>query len=411
MQLDAERALHALRALPDVYRTPLMLRLVHGLTGPEIADRLGMTHGSVRVNLHRGMTLLRTALGRGGPMNDDYLWDGTGTPDPVIASLEQSLLGLRAPVVPLATIEARAQMIVRPVPRKRVLKWALGTGTLAAAVVASSVVLARLERGDQRAQALAADSTATERSDGVDTVRLLPRQNTRVAVRGSAAPTVFFAFGGRYVTVTSDVIRTGANETASPKDLARGVEYDVVVDTSRVATIGVSVGQLAIVYGLDSALVPQGNALSLYPDGGVGLPFPLNASTSLRDAIWAVDSGGASREHLEALLSVVTARGTIALWHLLPRLSTEDRTRALSRMLALVPASARVPVTVVSLTDADVMESWRKGPSPRVDRSANGLVAARTRATRFSAIAAHRRERPSAPRAQTVARRLHDRLP
>jgi len=41
------------------------------MTGPEIAARTGMTHGSVRVNLHRGMEQLRAKLsarrGRVGP--------------------------------------------------------------------------------------------------------------------------------------------------------------------------------------------------------------------------------------------------------------------------------------------------------------------------------------------------------
>ena len=39
------------------------MRLVEGMTGPEIAARTGMTPGSVRVNLHRGMALLRGRLG------------------------------------------------------------------------------------------------------------------------------------------------------------------------------------------------------------------------------------------------------------------------------------------------------------------------------------------------------------
>jgi RNA polymerase sigma-70 factor (ECF subfamily) len=32
------------------------------MTGPEIAERTGLTHGSVRVNLYRGMQLLRGKL-------------------------------------------------------------------------------------------------------------------------------------------------------------------------------------------------------------------------------------------------------------------------------------------------------------------------------------------------------------
>jgi DNA-directed RNA polymerase specialized sigma24 family protein len=33
------------------------------MSGPEIAARTGLTHGSVRVNLHRGMQQLREMVG------------------------------------------------------------------------------------------------------------------------------------------------------------------------------------------------------------------------------------------------------------------------------------------------------------------------------------------------------------
>jgi RNA polymerase sigma-70 factor (ECF subfamily) len=61
---DAETAsiLTAVRSLPETYREPLLLRLVEGMTGPEIAERTGLTAGSVRVNLHRGMQQLREKL-------------------------------------------------------------------------------------------------------------------------------------------------------------------------------------------------------------------------------------------------------------------------------------------------------------------------------------------------------------
>jgi RNA polymerase sigma-70 factor (ECF subfamily) len=61
--LDGDLVLAALKRLPEAYREPLLLRLVEGLSGTEIAERTGMTHGSVRVNLFRGMALLRTRLG------------------------------------------------------------------------------------------------------------------------------------------------------------------------------------------------------------------------------------------------------------------------------------------------------------------------------------------------------------
>lgn len=59
---EAFAALDAIRSLPDAYRETLVMRLVEGMTGPEIAERTGLTHDSVRVNLHRGMKMLREKL-------------------------------------------------------------------------------------------------------------------------------------------------------------------------------------------------------------------------------------------------------------------------------------------------------------------------------------------------------------
>jgi RNA polymerase sigma-70 factor (ECF subfamily) len=58
--------LTAIQALPDAYRTALVWRLVEGLPGPEIAARTGLTPGSVRVNLCKGMAMLRERLAKDG---------------------------------------------------------------------------------------------------------------------------------------------------------------------------------------------------------------------------------------------------------------------------------------------------------------------------------------------------------
>jgi len=59
----AKEILELIRGLPEAYRETLVLRLVEGMTGPEIAERTGLTPASVRVNLHRGMKQLREKLG------------------------------------------------------------------------------------------------------------------------------------------------------------------------------------------------------------------------------------------------------------------------------------------------------------------------------------------------------------
>lgn len=62
---EAARALAAIRSLPEAYRETLLMRLLAGMTGREIAERTGLEPGSVRVNLHRGMKLLRQRMEAG----------------------------------------------------------------------------------------------------------------------------------------------------------------------------------------------------------------------------------------------------------------------------------------------------------------------------------------------------------
>jgi RNA polymerase sigma-70 factor (ECF subfamily) len=66
-QVEALAILAAIRSLPATYAETLTLRLVEGFTGPEIAASTGLTEGSVRVNLHRGMKQLRERLEGGLP--------------------------------------------------------------------------------------------------------------------------------------------------------------------------------------------------------------------------------------------------------------------------------------------------------------------------------------------------------
>jgi RNA polymerase sigma-70 factor (ECF subfamily) len=61
---EAWFVMRAIRNLPEAYHETMTLRLVEGMNGPEISARTGLTEGSVRVNLHRGMAMLREALAK-----------------------------------------------------------------------------------------------------------------------------------------------------------------------------------------------------------------------------------------------------------------------------------------------------------------------------------------------------------
>jgi RNA polymerase sigma-70 factor, ECF subfamily len=63
IEAETLAVLDAIRRLPHAYRETLLMRLVEGMSGAEISERTGLTPASVRVNLHRGMKLLRERLG------------------------------------------------------------------------------------------------------------------------------------------------------------------------------------------------------------------------------------------------------------------------------------------------------------------------------------------------------------
>jgi len=61
-----DQVLAILRSLPEDYRLPLTLRYIGGADYDSIALQLGLTNGSLRGLLHRGMQMLRTKLQQTG---------------------------------------------------------------------------------------------------------------------------------------------------------------------------------------------------------------------------------------------------------------------------------------------------------------------------------------------------------
>jgi RNA polymerase sigma-70 factor (ECF subfamily) len=57
-----QRVLAALRSLPEEYRMPLALRYLNGDAYETISEQLGLTNGSLRGYLHRGLKMLRERL-------------------------------------------------------------------------------------------------------------------------------------------------------------------------------------------------------------------------------------------------------------------------------------------------------------------------------------------------------------
>lgn len=63
---EGAEILERVRALPEAYRETMLMRLVEGMSGPEIASATGLAPDSVRTNLSRGMKQLRESLRKRG---------------------------------------------------------------------------------------------------------------------------------------------------------------------------------------------------------------------------------------------------------------------------------------------------------------------------------------------------------
>jgi len=93
---EARQAVARLRALPESTRERLLLRLVEGIPGPELAQVLRVMEGELKTDLERGAMDAARLLGQSGQgPGDTYLWDLVGTPSPLVARLEMLFPVLR----------------------------------------------------------------------------------------------------------------------------------------------------------------------------------------------------------------------------------------------------------------------------------------------------------------------------
>ena len=59
---QAEQVRQAIRQLPEAQREVLTLVFYHQLTGPEVAEVLGISEGTVKSRLHRAKEMLKRVL-------------------------------------------------------------------------------------------------------------------------------------------------------------------------------------------------------------------------------------------------------------------------------------------------------------------------------------------------------------
>jgi hypothetical protein len=299
-------------------------------------------------------------------MNDQYLWDRSGPPDPEIERLERTLAPLR--------YRHRADLFdARHTPARH--WWAMAA---AAAIVVAAVAL-QMRTPLPPATAWQVDSVRGQArmGDRQAAVAMSLRAGQTVRTAGDTELTLRAAEYGTMLIGPDSELRAATDrrvelqrgllhayiwapprqfvvDTPSARAVDLGCQYTISVDASGDGLLRVSLGWVAFQYGGEEAFIPQGAACVTRKRQGPGIPFYEDASEPLRQSLTAFEQGDAAA--LGGILTAARPSDGITLWHLLTRVAERDRGRVFDRFAQLVTLPKEVRRTAVLRRDAHAID-------------------------------------------------------
>lgn len=319
-------------------------------------------------------------------MKDDYLWDGSGEPDPEVQRLESALVRFRhsrpAPQFParraawvwwgarsfrLSLAAAAAALVIavvwlarRPAPPGMQPGWQVtrlaGTPKIGDAPVGGTAHLGVgqwLQTDDAaRATVFVGDSGRVE-IDSNTRIRLVETRPShhRLALLQGTIHAMIWAPPGQFVVDTP---------SATAVDL--GCAYTLHVDDNGAGLLRVTFGWVGFEFKGRESFIPAGAACATQPGVGPGTPYFADASEGLRESLAKLDFDQSNPEARAALLKVILAgprkRDALTLWHLLSRVSPEDRDLVFRHLAALVPPPQGVTRDGALQGDRQMLDLW-----------------------------------------------------
>ncbi len=329
-------------------------------------------------------------------MKDDYLWDGSGEPDPEIQKLEKAL-GRYRHDRPAPSFEQVAD--IRPAKtRSRFFKFRLSLqlGAVAAILLAAVTVflflrpkpisnlgpgwdVARLE-GTPRVgwhsiseksgpgklgvgQTLVTDNSSRATITFDETGRVEVDRSSRLRLvtngpghqrlsleRGTIQATIW-APPGEFVVDTSSAVAV---------DL--GCVYTLHVDDFGGGLLRTTMGWVGFKLNGHESFIPAGAVCATRPKIGPGTPYFEDATPSFRDALSKFDFAANSPGERNALLGIILVDSrksdALTLWHLLSRVSDADRPAVYDHLASLAPPPPGVTREGILRLDRQMLDSW-----------------------------------------------------
>jgi hypothetical protein len=324
-------------------------------------------------------------------MKNDYLWDGSGEPDPEVRKLEILLGGLRhtrpAPEFPAVVAAQRPAK-----PRVIQLRWFAFAAAAVLLIAATAVVwlrpkpavlplkgwdVSRIEGAPRIGPHAISGPTGTLgvgqllETDAVSKAGLSSQQVGEIVVDpGTRLRILANASGARRLSLERGTIHAtiwapaGEFVVDTPSALAvdMGCVYTLHVDASGDGELRTTFGWVGFKLGEREAFIPAGAVCATRKNRGPGTPYFEDTPPSFRAALAELDGENTAPEARAAALHLVleTARerDAFTLWHLLSRVSAPERLLVFDRLAALVAPPPGVTRSGMLHLDRQMLDQW-----------------------------------------------------
>jgi hypothetical protein len=332
-------------------------------------------------------------------MKDDYLWDGSGEPDPEIQRLETKLARFRsnrpAPAFhkltesrprlswlsafntpgSLRLVAATAMLLVVAVlgilasrqelnsasrPGWDVERFAGGSGG-----GPDSLIIFKEHRtsrlGIGQVLETSSKSRATIRQKEIGEVGVEPNTRLRLLETGSGKERLALDRGTIHAAIwapSGDFVV----DTPSAVAVDLGCSYTLQVDDSGAGTLRTTLGWVGFKLEDREAFIPAGAMCITEPKVGPGTPYFEDAPESFRAALFQFDFNAPTPEQRSALLNLVLTQArkqdALTIWHLLTRAVESDRGRVFERLSLLLPPPTGVTRHGILRLDPRMLDLW-----------------------------------------------------
>jgi hypothetical protein len=311
-------------------------------------------------------------------VTDDYLWDRRGTPDPDVEALERQLAMLRSSPPPPDWSHVSV-----PTSSWRGAVWLAAAASVVLALTLS-LWFAR-PRGSWTVTALAGEPTVstrtmrgTERLEVGDWLETDARSRARLDVGAIGRVDVEPDTRVRLVNVARDDHRLSLArgtmhafiwappgqfvvETPSSVAVDLGCAYTLQVAPDGSGVIDVTAGWVGFEWNGRESFIPADARCATRRGVGPGTPYYNDVSEAFRIALAAIDFEHAPDVKRAALARVIASarpRDALTLWHLLSRVSVQDRAAVFDQLAELVQPPPGVTRDGILAGDRAMRERW-----------------------------------------------------